>query len=111
MAFERVARVEDIPAGGGLKITIGRIEVGLFAVGGQVHAMENRCPHADLPLSEGLLDGYLIECAGHAWTFDVRTGFRPDYEDGFPIPCFAVEVRGGDVYVDIENSINLRRRR
>ena len=111
MAFENVARLDDIPASSGLKVEIGGIEVGLFRVGEDVHAMENRCPHQGDPLSEGVLEGCVIVCTAHGWDFDVRTGFRPDDADGFPIPCFAVRLDDGNVWVDIEDSINRRTRR
>jgi 3-phenylpropionate/trans-cinnamate dioxygenase ferredoxin subunit len=73
--------------------------------------MENACPHAGLPLSEGSLDGCVVTCTAHGWTFDVRTGFAPGENDGFPIPCFQVRVEDGHVHVDITEPTNLRRRR
>ena len=45
------------------------------------------------------------------WTYDVRTGFRPHDSDGWPIPCFDVELRGNEIWIDLENPNNLRRRR
>ena len=89
---------------------VGELEVGLFRVGSEIYAMENRCPHADSPLSEGVLSGPVVTCAAHGWEFDVRTGFRPEAPDGWPIPCFAVRVEDGEVWIDVERPINLRRR-
>ena len=109
MSERRVASVADIPSGRGLCVTIDGIDVGLFKVGDQVYAMENRCPHQGDPLSAGDLEGTVIVCAAHGWAFDVRTGFRPDDADGFPIPCFAVRVENGDVWVDLDHSTNRRR--
>ncbi len=111
MPFERVARVSEVPEGRGLCVRVGGIDVGLFRVGDRIHAMENRCPHAGDPLSEGHLEGPVVVCGSHGWSFDVRTGFRPDDGDGFPIPCFAVRVEGGEIYVDLADCINLPRRR
>ena len=73
-------------------------------------AMEDACPHAGVPLSDGTLEGGVITCRAHGWPFDVRTGFAPDDDDGFPIPCFAVEVRDGEVFVDLDDRVNRRRR-
>jgi 3-phenylpropionate/trans-cinnamate dioxygenase ferredoxin subunit len=108
MAFRRAAALRDIPARAGLCVRIDGIDVGLFRVGGEIHAMENQCPHAGDPLSEGRLEGPIIECAAHGWTFDVRTGFRPDDADGFPIPCFPVRLEGDDVFVDLDEPLNRR---
>jgi nitrite reductase/ring-hydroxylating ferredoxin subunit len=105
-----VARVADLPQRGGLCVRVGEIEVGLYRVDGEVFAMENPCPHAGHRLSEGTLDGAVIVCPAHGWDFDVRTGFRPADADGWPIPCFAVRLSGDEIWIDVENPINLPRR-
>ncbi len=110
MAFERVARLDALPAGRGLRVTLQGIEVGLFRVGDDVYAMENACPHAGLPLSEGSLEGCVVTCTAHGWRFDVRTGHPPEDADGFPIPCFAVRVEDDAVWVDLDAPTNRRGR-
>jgi nitrite reductase/ring-hydroxylating ferredoxin subunit len=111
LAFASVARAEDVPEGRGLCVRVGTIDVGLFRVAGEIVAIENRCPHAGDPLSEGRLDGAIVTCPNHGWRFDVRSGFRPDDADGFPIPRFGVRVRAGEVEVDLEQVLNRRPRR
>ncbi len=111
MAFRTVARLEDVPAGRGLRVQADGIDVGLFRAEGRIWAMENRCPHQGRPLSEGCLEGPIVRCPAHGWEFDVRTGERPVDADGFPIPCFPVEVRGDEVRIDLEAPTNLRRRK
>jgi renierapurpurin 18,18'-hydroxylase len=37
---------------------------------GQVHALEDRCPHRQVKLSEGQVSGNEIVCAYHGWHFD-----------------------------------------
>ena len=106
MAFERVARLDQVPQGRGKCVRIGQIEAGLFRVDSAIHAIENLCPHAGTPLSDGTLEGCVVICPTHGWDFDVTTGFRPDDPDGFPIPCFAVRVEGDTIWVDIEVQIN-----
>jgi nitrite reductase/ring-hydroxylating ferredoxin subunit len=106
-----VASIGDVPDGRGLCVVVDGIDVGLFRVDGAIHALENRCPHAGDPLSEGTVDGPIVVCRAHGWQFDVRTGFRPQDADGFPIPCFAVRVEGGEVEVDIDQTINMPPRR
>ena len=111
MPFVPVARVDEIPTDRGLRVEVDGIGVGLYRVGDEVHAMEDACPHAGFPLSEGELENGVIHCRAHGWPFDVRTGFAPDDADGFPIPCFAVEVVDGTVRIDLGRRINDPRRR
>ena len=106
MTYRKVARVDEVPEGRGLCVQVDGIDVGLFRVGSEIHAIENACPHAGDPLSEGMLDGPIVVCRAHGWEFDVRTGFRPEGADGFPIPRFAVRVADGGVEVDLEQLLN-----
>ena len=41
--------------------------------GGSVFALEDRCMHRQIPLSEGEVCGEYLKCGYHAWTYD-RTG-------------------------------------
>ena len=64
------------------------------------------CPHAGFPLSRGRLEGCIITCQAHGLPFDIRTGFNPTNEDGFPLSCFAVRVTENDVEVDLDERTN-----
>jgi toluene monooxygenase system ferredoxin subunit len=37
-------------------------------------AFSNICPHQDVPLVEGQLDGCILTCRAHHWSFDITTG-------------------------------------
>ena len=41
---------------------------------GELFAVDDRCSHADVSLSEGEVEGCLIECWLHGSQFDLRTG-------------------------------------
>jgi len=44
-------------------------------MGSDVFACEDRCSHAEFPLSEGeMVDDFVIECGLHGAQFDIRTG-------------------------------------
>lgn len=113
MPFVPVAESHEIPEGGGLRVRVEGLDIGLYRVDGQIFAMEDNCPHAGFPLSKGRLVGCVIVCEAHGWPFDVRTGFDPENADGFPVPCFAVSVRGTTVHVDVTKTTNepIRKRR
>lgn len=89
---------------------VGDVAIALFRAEGRIYAMEDRCAHADYPLSNGSVEGCVVTCAAHGWNFDVRTGFDPEFADGFPVPCFAVREEGDEIWVDVEDEINAPRR-
>ena len=51
----------------GTAIALARTSDGFFAI-------ENNCPHAGGPMSEGWLEGSQISCPYHGWAFDLRDG-------------------------------------
>ena len=55
-------------------------------------------PHRGGPLANGRLDGHVVVCRWHGWTFDVRTG-RPDHPGGHCVAAYEVKVRRSDIYV------------
>ncbi len=97
--FVRVAKIEDIPSGDGLVVKVNGREVGLFTIEGEVHAIDNICPHRQGPLAEGILEGKVISCPWHAWTFDVTTG-KCTFNDSVAVQKFPVRV-GADGAVEV----------
>ena len=67
--------VERIPPGEGRRFTVRGREIAVFrARGGALSAIDNRCPHRDGPLSEGVAGGGYVICPYHAYRFDLSTG-------------------------------------
>lgn len=106
----RVGSVADVSPGRALRTEVEGVPVAVWRVGDAYYAMEDVCPHAGHTLHDGELRGCVVICPLHGWDFDVRTGFRPGNADGWPIPCFAVRVEDGEVWIDVERPINLRSR-
>lgn len=76
MAVDEVVllRLDQIPASGVTEAMLGDVPVAVCRVGDEVFVVDNTCPHAGGPLGDGDLDGHLLACPFHGWTFDVRTG-------------------------------------
>jgi nitrite reductase/ring-hydroxylating ferredoxin subunit len=53
---------------------VGRDGIVVCRVGGRLYALDDNCSHADTPLSEGRLHGYVLVCPLHGAAFDVRDG-------------------------------------
>ncbi|AUX40267.1 assimilatory nitrite reductase small subunit [Sorangium cellulosum] len=66
--------------------------------GGEVHALDDRCPHQGYPLSQGALRGGVLTCAWHNWKFDVASGACTF--GGEPVRRYATRVDGGRVLLN-----------
>lgn len=100
--FERVASADDLADGVPVEVELesGR-GVCLVKVNDEIYALENRCTHAEFPMSEGdMVDDYVIECGLHGARFDVRNGKVLDLPATEDLPCYTVKVVDGDVLVN-----------
>jgi len=101
--FVRVASASEIPVGQGRMFEVQGRQVAVFNVGGgQFHAIDNVCEHQGGPLAEGELDGCIVTCPWHGWTYDVRSGASPDDPDT-SVQQFSVKIEGGDVFVAVNS--------
>lgn len=66
---------------------------------GEVHALDNRCPHEGYPLSSGDLKGCALTCCWHNWKFDVTSGACTLGEE--PVRRFPTRVVEGQIEVDL----------
>ncbi|MDJ0320206.1 non-heme iron oxygenase ferredoxin subunit [Pseudarthrobacter sp. PS3-L1] len=104
---ELVCRAADIQVKQALRILIDDYPVAVVRDSmGEIHAVGDTCSHADISLAEGEVEGCAIECWGHGSQFDLRTGAPLQLPAYDPVPVFAVEVHGEDVYVDVSQVLN-----
>jgi nitrite reductase (NADH) small subunit/3-phenylpropionate/trans-cinnamate dioxygenase ferredoxin subunit len=96
--FVTVATIDQIPPGTGRTVEVRGVWIALFNVGGTFYAVDNTCPHAGGPLGEGRLTGEVVQCPWHGWSFNVRTGERPE-NPNFSLACCPVKIDGHDVQV------------
>jgi nitrite reductase/ring-hydroxylating ferredoxin subunit len=97
----RVATAAECPPGTLLGVAAGSERIVLANVEGDIYALLDRCSHQDFPLSDGELDGDRLECIYHGAAFDVCTGRAMQLPAIRPVKTFPVEVRGGEVFVEI----------
>jgi nitrite reductase/ring-hydroxylating ferredoxin subunit len=100
MDFVRVATKKDIPKGEGRMFEVNGRQVAVFNAGGKFHAIDNTCDHQGGPLAEGELEGCIVTCPWHGWTYDVTTGQSTDDPDTC-VARFEVKVDGDDLLVAV----------
>ena len=106
MSFERACAISDVPTDEALGVTIGAYDVAVAGHDGEYFAVQDLCSHAEVPLSDGDIDGCTLECYMHGSRFDLRTGEPRELPATEPVPVYPVRIDGTDIYVDIDNPIN-----
>ena len=102
MTFQKAAELSQIADGTALAIELDGKDVALVRVGDDVFAVEDMCSHANVPLSEGDIEGCEIECWLHGSRFDVRTGAALNLPAIEPVPTYATQVDGEVILVDLD---------
>ena len=101
MAFVKVGKVEDVPAGTAKVYEIGDRAIAVCNVDGAFYAIDDVCTHDEASLEQGFLEGCEIECPRHGARFDVRTGDVTALPAVVPIETFPVRVEGDEIELDV----------
>ena len=98
----RAANRADLREGEVLGVDIGGRSVALYEVDGEIFATDNICTHAYARLSDGWLDGDLIECPLHAARFEIRTGKVLDPPATEDLKTYPVRLIDDEIQVKLE---------
>lgn len=82
-----------------LGASLGNIKIGVYEVDGNLHTIEDVCPHAAAMLTHGFVDGCEVECALHNAVFDVTSGKHLRGEPCRDLKTFAVRLAGQEIQV------------
>ncbi len=98
--FVKVAARSDVVDGKPRAVRVEGHSIALFQHEGAVYATDNQCPHMGYPLIRGRVRKGVLSCDWHGWSYDMEGGgcFTGGCDD---LATFPVEVRNGDVYIDV----------
>jgi len=93
----------DVPEDAAVQVEVEGQPICLARVEGRVYALEDRCSHADIPLSEGEFDGTTVECWLHGSRFDLTTGEPIGLPATEPVQVYQTTIEGDAVLVRLES--------
>ena len=98
--FVKVAALSDVAEGKPRAVRVEGHSIALFQHEGAVYATDNQCPHMGYPLVRGRVRKGVLSCDWHGWSYDMEGGgcFTGGCDD---LATFPVEVRNGDIYIDV----------
>jgi nitrite reductase/ring-hydroxylating ferredoxin subunit len=96
----RAASLKDLEEKGRLVVGVEGHTICLLHEGGEVHAIDNRCPHMGFPLHRGSVADGILTCHWHHARFDLCSGGTFD-QWADELRRFPVEVDDGEIYVDV----------
>ena len=98
IAWYCVANCADIPLREGRRVRYRDYDVALFNVGDAFLAVDNRCPHRQGPLADGIVAGKAVFCPLHSWKISLENGCALSGGEG-AVKTYPVSVSDGKVYI------------
>ena len=92
---------DEVAPGNALKVETGELTVAVFNVEGEHYVTDDHCTHGPGSLSEGYLEGDVIECNFHQGQFNVRTGAVVAPPCMVPIKVYKTLIENGRVLIEI----------
>jgi nitrite reductase/ring-hydroxylating ferredoxin subunit len=92
---------EEITPGAALKVEVEGLTLAVFNVDGEFFVTDDLCTHGPGSLSEGYLEGDVIECNFHNGQFNVRTGEVVSPPCMVPIKTYPAMVMDGKVTIEM----------
>lgn len=101
-----LGKVEKVPVGQGFCFIVGAEEVAVFRQrDGQLFAMQNRCPHRQGPLAEGIMGDGIVLCPLHSHKFDLKTGCGGDAHEH--VKTFSVRQVDGEIMLSLSSDASM----
>jgi len=99
--FVKIGTMEDIPRQGSRCVSVGDMTIAIFrTVDDQIFALEDKCPHKNGPLSQGIVHDGCVTCPLHNWVISLETGEAQGADEG-ATSSFAIEMDGDAILLDI----------
>lgn len=97
----KVTSTDEIPTLGSRKVLIDDLEIAILKnANNEIFAVENRCPHKNGALSEGIIHESNVTCPLHNWVIDLKTG-SPKGEEANCVTKYETKVENNIIYLNI----------
>ncbi|QQE80289.1 non-heme iron oxygenase ferredoxin subunit [Alicyclobacillus sp. SO9] len=103
MSWTKVASAAEVAKGSMRNVEIDDEYIGVYhTMEDEWYATSNICTHAGETLTDGTLEGCVVQCPKHGGQFDVSTGAAVKFPCVMPVETYQIEIRDGEVYIDFE---------
>lgn len=90
----------DVAPNGATRVEKNGLSLAVFNLDGEFYVTDDLCTHGPGSLSEGYIDGDVVECDFHNGAFNIRTGEVAAPPCMTPLRTYATHVVDGKVYID-----------
>lgn len=96
-----IGQINDIPRQGSRCVKNGDMTIAVFrTTDDRVFALEDKCPHKNGPLSQGIVHDGCVTCPLHNWVISLETGAAQGADEG-QTASFPVKVENGTILLGL----------
>jgi biphenyl 2,3-dioxygenase ferredoxin component len=93
--------VAEVEPGNALRVERGELTLAVFNVEGEFFVTDDACTHGPGSLSEGYMEGDVVECNFHNGQFNIKTGKVVAPPCMVPVKTYHTLVEDGKVFIEI----------
>jgi nitrite reductase/ring-hydroxylating ferredoxin subunit len=97
-----LCNADDVAAGTAIKVEAGDLILAVYNVDGEYYVTDDACTHGPGSLSEGYIDGDVVECNFHNGQFNIKTGEIVAPPCMIPIKTYPTSVEDGKVVIEVD---------
>lgn len=95
-----IGQLSDIPRLGSRRVMAGALKLAVFRTSDDaVFALEDKCPHKEGPLSQGIVHDGCVTCPLHNWVIALDTGLAQGADEG-AVQTFPLRLDGETLLLD-----------
>ena len=99
----KICKVSDIPEGKSIRVKLGEEAIAIVRTpNGEVRAINDKCSHGEISLSEGFIDDSTIECWAHGAKFSLETGEALTLPAFEPVSVYPIVIENDEIYLDYD---------
>jgi nitrite reductase/ring-hydroxylating ferredoxin subunit len=91
----------EVEPGVALRVERGDLALAVFNVDGEFFVTDDACTHGPGSLSEGYIDGDVVECNFHNGQFNIKTGEVVSPPCMLPVKTYRTLVEDGKVFIEL----------
>ena len=92
----------EVAPGTALKVETGELALAVFNVAGEFFVTDDMCTHGPGSLSEGYIEGDVVECNFHNGQFNIKTGAVVGPPCMVPVKIYKTLVENGRVLIEVD---------
>ena len=96
-----LCNTSDVEIGAALRVEKDDLTLAVFNLDGEFFVIDDACTHGPGSLSEGYVEGDLVECNFHNGQFNIKTGEVVSPPCMIPVKTYRAVVDDGKVFIEI----------